>query len=232
MGVETGRETGAHVSRAEVATRRVDPLRGTEPREAGADGRVPRIVVERPGSHYDQMLRQTRVHHMHLSFLADTKANMLITVSAIAITVLFNLLDNPGLRAPAGMMIAGCVVTCCFAVLSSMPGLLRPRRSRFRRGPLFNPLFFGDFTALSYEEYADEMRSILNEPSLTYEAQVKEIYAIGQYLQNRKYKYLRYAYVALILTVTTSILVWLVGVLAHEGMAPETVGRMLEPGGE
>jgi hypothetical protein len=142
--------------------------------------------------------------------------------------VLFNLLGNPELRVAAGIMIGGCVVTCCFAVLSSMPGLLRPKRSRFKRGPLFNPLFFGDFAAMTFDEYAKEMEGILNDPSLSYEAQVKEIYAIGLYLQNRKYKYLRYAYVSLLGTVTVSILVWLTGVLVAEGVAPESVEKMLQ----
>ncbi|MEQ9616893.1 MAG: DUF5706 domain-containing protein [Phycisphaerales bacterium] len=147
---------------------------------------------------------------MVLSQVADHKANMLTTVSALAATLLFSLVNGESsLRVPATMMIVTCVTTCCFAVLASMPSLRRPKRIAKERGALFNPLFFGDFVGMTWEAYLEEMERIMADPSATYEAQVREIYAMGQYLAHRKFLYLRRAYLALFTGILASAVVWL-----------------------
>ena len=39
------------------------------------------MTIHQPGAHLDHMIRQTRIHHVQLSSMADIKANMLLTVS-------------------------------------------------------------------------------------------------------------------------------------------------------
>ncbi len=55
-----------------------------------------------PGSHLDHFIRQTRVHHVQLSSMADVKANMMLTISALIITFSIGHLTNPRLRWPVG----------------------------------------------------------------------------------------------------------------------------------
>jgi len=176
------------------------------------------LDIPNPGGHFDQMLRQTRAHHVVLSQVADTKAGMLITISAISTTILFGVLDNPSLRAPASMMIVTCVMTCCFAVLASMPSLRSPRKRADRKGPLFNPLFFGDFVSLSWDEYREEMENIFKDHASVYEAQIREIYSMGQYLAHKKYRHLRRAYVTLFIGILASTVVWLAYQLELAGL--------------
>ena len=44
------------------------------------------MEVSGTGSHLDHFIRQTRVHHVQLSQMADVKANMMLTISALMIT--------------------------------------------------------------------------------------------------------------------------------------------------
>jgi hypothetical protein len=44
--------------------------------------------IPQPGAHFDQLLRQTRWHHVQLSTTADIKANMMLTVPALLITLI------------------------------------------------------------------------------------------------------------------------------------------------
>jgi len=59
-----------------------------------------------------------------------------------------------------------------------------------------NLLFFNDFSEMSFDDYQNEMHSLMNDPTVVYEAQVKEIYQMGQYLYRKKYPLLRLAYIA------------------------------------
>jgi len=168
------------------------------------------LTVRDPGSHIDQMLRQTRVHHMVLSQAADAKANMLITISAIAIPLTLNAMRTPEFRVPGAIVILGCIATVCFAAYAAMPKLRRSRKDPDPGSLSFNPLFFGDFVGIPYDRYLEVMeRTMLNHDTV-YEAQVREVFLLGQYLAHRKYRPLRMAYVSFILGVVCSAAVWMV----------------------
>lgn len=176
------------------------------------------MKVDEAGGHFDQMLRQTRAHHVMLSQIADRKANMLTTVSAIAASILIALVDSPESRVPATMMLITCVTTCCFAILASMPSMRRPRRNAKATNPLFNPLFFGDFAGMGYDEYVAEMEAVMKDHQSAYEAQVREVYVMGRYLATRKYLYLRRAYIVFFVGLVASAMVWLYLQLERSGV--------------
>lgn len=166
------------------------------------------LTVRDPGSHIDQMLRQTRVHHMVLSQAADAKANMLITISAIAIPLTLNAMRAPEFRLPGTIVILGCIATVCFAAYAAMPKLRRNRNRPDPEAPVFNPLFFGDFVGITYPQYLEVMERTMANHDTVYEAQVREVYVLGHYLARRKYLPLRLAYVSFILGVLCSAAVW------------------------
>ena len=154
-----------------------------------------------PGNHSDQLLRQTRAHHVQLSSMADLKANMLLTMSSIVITLAAQRVMNAGSQLPLITLMIFCLITILLAAYAVMPKLPFARRKPTpaeRADPQFNVLFFGDFTALSYEEFEAEMEKILADPNRVYEAQVREIYTLGTFLAAKKYRYLRMAYLAFI----------------------------------
>jgi hypothetical protein len=145
------------------------------------------------GNHLDHFIRQTRVHHMHLSSMADTKANIMLTISALIITFSIGHLSDPHLRWPVLVLIVSCfatVVSAAYAVMPKLDTEFRPDLDR----PDCNILFFGNFMNLEYEEYARLMEGVMSNPSRVYEAQVREVYELGVFLGRRKYVYIRLAY--------------------------------------
>lgn len=164
--------------------------------------------VEQPGGHLDQMIRQTRAHHVQLSQLADLKASVLLTTAALVVPLTLSLTSDPDLRIPAFLMIGASLLTVCLAGYGTMPKL----GSRFRRAAerRLDLLFFADFARLEYEEWLDRMRPVMNDPSRAYEVQLHEIYQLGRYLERAKYRYIRLAYGAFIGGVAVSTAAWIV----------------------
>lgn len=161
-----------------------------------------------PGGHIDQMMRETRSHHYQLSAMADHKAAMLLSVSAIVIPLTVRYLDDPLLRYPAMTMIIFCVLTIAMAAYASMPKIFQGKPPN-PQGRLFNAMFFGDFAHLNYDDYLKHWETILTDPEHTYEAQVREVYVLGKYLAMQKYKYLRRGYLAFITGSVCSCVMWI-----------------------
>ncbi|MBI3881783.1 MAG: hypothetical protein HY301_17180 [Verrucomicrobia bacterium] len=159
------------------------------------------MKITNPGGHLDQMMRQTRAHHVQLSSMADLKANMLLTMSSLVLTVAAPRVLTPEFRLAGIVLVVSCIATIALAAYAAMPKLpLRRRHNDLEathRGN-FNLLFFGDFTRLTYEEFEAEMEKMMNDPSAAYEAQVREVYALGVFLATKKYRFLRLAYLSFI----------------------------------
>ncbi|HUP91216.1 MAG TPA: Pycsar system effector family protein [Solimonas sp.] len=160
-----------------------------------------------PGAHLDQLLRQTRVHHMQLSTIADQKAAMLLTVSSVVLTLSTQYLADPHYRWAAAILIGFSLLTVGLASVAAMPkiGLGRARQ---RPQGTRNVLFFGYFTQISYEQFLDEMAGVMNSAGATYEAQLREIYELGQYLQKEKYRYIRLGYLSFMAGLVSSACAW------------------------
>ena len=160
------------------------------------------MKINNAGGHIDQLLRQTRAHHVQLSSMADVKANMLLTMSSIVVTLAAPQAMKAGAQWSLLVLIGFSLITILLAAYAVMPKL--PFRSGDSRpapdmkNPQFNLLFFGDFTGLDYPQFEAEMEAVLNDPSRVYEAQVREIYSLGTFLSDKKYHYLRLAYTAFI----------------------------------
>jgi len=51
---------------------------------------------------------------------------------------------------------------------------------------------------LEYDEYEAAMEDVLNGHTLTYRAQVRELYTLGTFLATKKYRFVRLAYMSFI----------------------------------
>jgi hypothetical protein len=146
-------------------------------------------------------MRQTRMHHIQLSSMADMKASMLLTIASVVTTLSAPYLSDPRLRWSAAMLIAFSTITvvlAAYAVMPKMPMFTRPPMRPETGSPAFNLLFFGDFVGMAYDDYEKAMEEVMNDPSRTYEVQVREIYMLGTFLAKKKYRFLRLAYLAFI----------------------------------
>ncbi|MBL9215957.1 MAG: hypothetical protein JNG83_10820 [Opitutaceae bacterium] len=159
------------------------------------------MKIAAPANHLDQLLRQTRMHHVQLSSMADLKANMLLTMASIVVTLAAPQAMKAGSQWSLLVLIGFSLITIVLAAYAVMPKVpftpaadAPPDVDR----PGFNLLFFGDFIGLGYERYEAEMERVLNDPSRVYEVQVREIYTLGVFLASKKYRFLRLAYTTFI----------------------------------
>jgi len=157
-------------------------------------------IIE-PSVHLDHMLRQTRVHHVQLSSMVDLKANMLLTIASVVLTLAVPHIMKPNLKLALIVLIVFCMLTiflAIYAVVPKMPLTIKRDSRPDTKSPFFNLLFFGDFVNLEYDEYEKAMTDIMKDTDKLYRAELKEIYTLGMFLATKKYKYLQLAYISFI----------------------------------
>src|SRR5882757_6701431 len=114
--------------------------------------------VKLHGSYADHLMRATQFHHVQLSSMADVKANMLLTMSSVVLTLcLPQVLKNEHFW-PLYILIGFCLLTICLATYAVMPKLppanLPPPDIH---SPHFNLLFLGDFSRLTQDQFENAM---------------------------------------------------------------------------
>jgi hypothetical protein len=144
------------------------------------------MEIKQRGSHLDHLVRQTRMHHTQLSSMADMKANMLLTITSVVIMTI-------GLAT--------------YAVMPKIPFFVKRETADITKTSGFNILFFADFVRLSYEEFEMAMEEVMNDHSLTYQVQIRELYTLGTFLAKKKYLFLRLAYITFIIGAFASALI-------------------------
>jgi hypothetical protein len=170
------------------------------------------MEIKQRGSHLDHLVRQTRMHHTQLSSMADMKANMLLTITSVVITLSVRYITEPHLKWAIVVLIAFCLMTiglATYVVMPKIPFVFRKETSETIRSPGFNILFFADFVRLPYEEFETTMEEVMNDPSLTYEVQIRELYTLGTFLAKKKYRFLRLGYITFIMGAFASAVIGL-----------------------
>jgi hypothetical protein len=144
-----------------------------------------------PRNSIDTLLRTTQQHHVQLSVMADTKASIVITISSIVMTIAISRSNEPALRPALLTLAVSCLISLILAVIAVLPSFAKRPGHR-------NLLFFGHFATMDEHEFMRAMDQILSSDEAIYEAAVRDIYSLGTYLHRKKYRFLRYAYIALL----------------------------------
>ncbi|MBW1781522.1 MAG: hypothetical protein JRL30_12380 [Deltaproteobacteria bacterium] len=171
------------------------------------------MEISAPGGHLDQYIRQSRAHHVQLSYMADMKANMVLTIASLMIPLSLRYLNEPEFKWAAATMICFCILTVMMAAFAAMPKVpLRTPRETVKPdlgNPSFNILYFGNFFSLDYMTFVENMQDIMNDHSRTYESQLREIYVTGQYLAQKKFRFVRLAYLSFMIGLACTLAVYL-----------------------
>jgi hypothetical protein len=156
------------------------------------------MTINQPGGHLDHMIRQTRMNLVQLSYMADIKASMLLTVASLVMTLAARHLSEPDLRPGILVLTVFCLITVVLATYAAMPKLPMKRAASAAdvQNPMFNLLFFGDFSRLGQQDFENAMETMMNDPSNTYAAQLRDIYTLGCFLAASKYRFVRWAYLS------------------------------------
>lgn len=141
----------------------------------------------------DHLLRLLQQHHVQLSTMADTKANIIITVSSIVLTIVLGRVTDPDLR--AGLIVLGVftLIALLLAILAVLPKYRHTKRIEGPLPPGFNVMFFGHFAGLDRERFLQEMAQKMM-PGQAYDSVLQDVYSLGLYLAQHKYPYLRLSY--------------------------------------
>ncbi len=174
------------------------------------------------------ILRLGSQNHLELSQMADGKANILISVNAIIISVilsvLVNRLDaNPHLMIPTIIFLTSSVITVVIAILATRPKLTE---GTFTKEDIqqkkTNLIFFGNFYKSSLEDYSWAMEEMMKDRDYLYSTIVKDIYFLGIVL-GRKYKLLRMAYNVFMVGLILSVLAFTLATIFNTPSGHTTV---------
>jgi hypothetical protein len=151
--------------------------------------------IQEPRAQLDHMLRETRLHLVSFSQMADTKANILLSISSVLLSISLTRVSDPRFTGALAVLVGFLLITIFLALLTVIPRILGFGQKKISvHDPTYTPLYFGNYANISYAEYAKDFEEIMNDSDRTYEVMVKEIYYSGVYLVKNKYRYVRLGY--------------------------------------
>lgn len=175
-------------------------------------------LVKKPERGIETMFRVTSTNSQRLSDMADNKANLLLTVNSIilslVVTVLLRSLDkNTHLILPTIILMSVVVIVMVLAILSTIPKIPNGYFSHEQvDNKSVNLLFFGNFYKMPLETYKESMNKVMDDREFLYGMLTKDVYSQGVVL-GRKYKLLRYAYGVFMFGLIISVLAFVVSIL-------------------
>lgn len=172
---------------------------------------------EKPDRAIDTLFRVTLNNHTSLSGIADSKANILLSVNAIIISIalstLIPKLDSPKnvhLMVPTFVMLMSSVITIIFAILSTRP---KVTKGVFTRQDIedkkVNLIFFGNFYKMPLDEYQWAMNEMMKDKEYLYNSMIKDLYFLGLVLE-KKYRLLRIAYNFFMIGIIISVIAFVI----------------------
>ena len=137
--------------------------------------------------------------HNNLSQMADSKANIMISVNTIVLSIMVSVLLGklqfyPEFIVPTIILIIVCLSAVVFAILATRPNISGGRFTREDiQNKQINLLFFGNFFNMELPDYDWAMKEMMKDKDYLYGSMIKDIYFLGVVLA-RKYKLLRISY--------------------------------------
>lgn len=186
-----------------------------------ADGDWDKVKKRRPERGVETMFRLTSQNHFQLSAMADTKANIMISINTIVVSLVLSILirkleEWPMLTLPTALLTITCVLATVLAVLATRPNVTT---GRFTRADIENKtanlLFFGNFHKMELADYEWGMRHMMNDADFLYASMTRDIYFLGKVL-GRKYKLLRWSYSVFMVGFVLSVLAFAVAAYLTE----------------
>lgn len=181
--------------------------------------------LRRPTRGIETMYRITSRNHMTLSGMADSKANIMISINSIILSILVSVLirkfeEYPNLVVPTLIIVAVCLAAIVFSILATRPNVTS---GKFTRADIkkkrTNLLFFGNFHRMKLDDYMWGMREMLKDGEYLYGSLTKDIYFLGVVL-GKKYRYLRISYTIFMFGFVIAILTFLLSIAFPNALTP------------
>jgi len=166
------------------------------------------------------MLRVSSSNHLRLSEMADRKANILISVNAIIISVSISVLfrkfeTDPFLVIPTIIFLTSSVIVIVLSILATRPNVTGGKFSKEDiTNKKVNLLFFGNFYKTTLEDFNWGMSIMMRDPDYLYGTLIKDVYYLGVVL-GKKYKLLRLAYNIFMAGIVISVIAFTIAVFTQ-----------------
>ena len=181
-----------------------------DPREAATFEPEFRSVT--PCQTVDHVLRTVSQNQVQQSAMADVKANIMITVCSIVITISASQLGNPLLVMPVVTLAPFALASLLLAIFAVVPRIKSSATEGGRldsTDPSFSLLFFGHIAYMPIDDFKRGLARLTSDPAVLYDTLARDIYSQAMLLTHRKFRYLRWSYLAFItgiLAATASLL--------------------------
>ncbi|MEM8601792.1 MAG: Pycsar system effector family protein [Bacteroidota bacterium] len=162
----------------------------------------------------ETMFRSNYRVHMDLSAIADTKANIMISINGLILPILLGAISpkidsNPWLLIPTSFLMVGCLISMIFAIRSARPRVSKEPVSldQISRGG-YNILFFGHFANMTRDDYEEGMAQMMTSNEDIYRNMIRDLHGLGSVL-NAKYALLRTSYTVFMIAISTGVLLFI-----------------------
>lgn len=157
----------------------------------------------RMGRGVETMYRTTYRTHTNLSAMADSKANLMLSVNAVVISILVSSLIpklmesgtlDLRLAIPTCLLTLTCLGSMIFATLATRPKVTEGKVTRESiKQRKANLLFFGNFYNMSLDDFQWGVNEMLKDSDFLYSSMSRDLFFLGIVLA-QKYRYLSICY--------------------------------------
>ncbi len=171
---------------------------------------------ENPERSIQTLFRVTLRNHIKLSDIADTKANILLSVNAIIISLaLANLIpkleaeSNKHLLIPSLILVLFSVASIILSILSTRPNVTSGEFTKEQvKNRNVNLLFFGNYHKMPFDQFKWGMNKLIKDKDYVYEMLMLDLHLLGKVL-HRKYFLLRLTYTVFMMGIIISVIAFI-----------------------
>ena len=156
-------------------------------------------------------------NHLKLSYIADRKANILLSVNAIILSISLSKLipkfedsENVYLLYPTMIFVSFSVISIILSVIVTRPSVTS---GKFTKEDVVkkkvNLMFFGNFHKMELDDFEDSLKDIADDKDYLFSAMTKDLYLLGKVL-DRKYRMLRLNYNVFIIGIIISVIAFFI----------------------
>jgi len=174
-------------------------------------------------------LKTSLRNHIDLSSIADNKANIMLSVNAIVITVGLPLMaqqiyENKFFIIPIIVLGLSSIISMAYATLSTRPikmsGISNLDDIPEKKTNLF---FFGNFFKMNFEDYEIGIKQVVGDDEILDNTVTRDLYFLGKSL-GAKFHYLRICYNAFLIGMVVTVILFVILFLFHQFALPIQTG--------
>lgn len=181
-------------------------------------------IKAQPKRGIETMFRSIYNSHINLSSIADSKANMMISINSLLISITLTLVgaklsllgtsfkQNQIVIYPIIALLLTSLGAIIFAILSAKPKITRRIHSiNDVNESKVSILFFGNYTWFTIDEFEHQMKELMKSEEALYGNMIRDLYYLGQVLII-KYRMIRISYLIFMIGIIFTVLVtiWVV----------------------